>query len=872
MAHIVSFHSKSTHPVTIIPKFGSVEIISLSFRFYLFDHNSSHTTPVVSCKSFSIFLTHQNSLNIRVMDSTKLLTSHLPLNTWNQVLITPDKIHVNTILTDFSHQINFREIRSLTLGCEGLSALIEIPQFNSAPELTNSSSHTEIITPGALGSIHEILLWHPIYQGNISRIPLRKMEKTSKKKLIVCHDHGDNYKLDIGHHDKSFSYRYFHWAHTDIFIYFSHQRLSIPPAGWTDTAHRNGTFCLGTFITEGDSGTEENKRFLENGEVFAMKLVEIMNYHDFDGYLINIESDVEDFNKLVAWVELLTILAHSARPESKIIWYDSVVKSGKIQWQSQLNNENLEFFHSCDGFFTDYHWKIGMPLQSAQLAGSRQWEVYTGTDIYGRGTYGGGEYNTRIGVNNSLDTSVALFAPGWTWEKAGHHEWESFLQAEKLLWTECSTPIIDSSGVISPNRPEINKFTLLQMWKIDILNGNSLENLELDWRNTNEKEKYWTVNNDLSVTSSFVFTKKSVNVDLKKFNKFAANYVTGSVEIKGTGPKFNDFYMVLLEAIDITGKVHVASKKGRTSEDWKTVSLEIHAKDIQFVTWSEVGKDEEYWQGFYGTSFRNTYVVVKEAGQSLLDHFEAKVHKEAICTWFSIGQGPKLYKKGEVCHDSLWNSLHDCGILPDFNFLKTSQYDFDHVYNGTTSLLLNNGKTLLFRTDFSTSGTNIKLVYSGDLKLLLENTEKISEESCGIWKIEYYKHSGHVHNIEVESTGKSYLAGVHFYQDLPDFSIEIVKHKCNWHKNSIESDLTIVNLEVQLQELPRFIRHLDIFHDGKFVSRAYSTHFIIKELIPKSQDLFLKIEAEDIKGDLASTVEILITAQEILKSSPVSLN
>ena len=35
---------------------------------------------------------------------------------------------------------------------------------------------------------------------------------------------------------------------------------------------------------------------------YADKLVEICKYYGFDGYLLNFESKVSDFNKLVKWV------------------------------------------------------------------------------------------------------------------------------------------------------------------------------------------------------------------------------------------------------------------------------------------------------------------------------------------------------------------------------------------------------------------------------------------------------------------------------------------------------------------------------------------------------------------------------------------
>ena len=36
------------------------------------------------------------------------------------------------------------------------------------------------------------------------------------------------------------SYTFCHWALTDVFVYFSHVFITIPPPGWTDAAHTNG--------------------------------------------------------------------------------------------------------------------------------------------------------------------------------------------------------------------------------------------------------------------------------------------------------------------------------------------------------------------------------------------------------------------------------------------------------------------------------------------------------------------------------------------------------------------------------------------------------------------------------------------------------
>ncbi|CAN0019023.1 unnamed protein product, partial [Choristocarpus tenellus] len=73
-----------------------------------------------------------------------------------------------------------------------------------------------------------------------------------QSRLLVCHDlaggYGEDRHVQGGDYDRA--YRLFDWGIVDIFVYFSHSLVTIPPAGWIDTAHRHGTRVLGTFITE----------------------------------------------------------------------------------------------------------------------------------------------------------------------------------------------------------------------------------------------------------------------------------------------------------------------------------------------------------------------------------------------------------------------------------------------------------------------------------------------------------------------------------------------------------------------------------------------------------------------------------------------
>lgn len=40
-------------------------------------------------------------------------------------------------------------------------------------------------------------------------------------------------------------YAFYHWQYVDIFVYFSHHMVTIPPVGWTNAAHKHGVCVLG---------------------------------------------------------------------------------------------------------------------------------------------------------------------------------------------------------------------------------------------------------------------------------------------------------------------------------------------------------------------------------------------------------------------------------------------------------------------------------------------------------------------------------------------------------------------------------------------------------------------------------------------------
>lgn len=256
------------------------------------------------------------------------------------------------------------------------------------------------------------------------------------------------------------AYTFEHWSYIDIFCYFSHARVTIPPVATINAAHMNGVKVLGTFITEWEDGYLDTMRLIagKDGDkaYYAKKLVLIAKTLDFEGWLVNIEHSMKEYEVplLVAWMKEFKKLANEAG--LMVVWYDSVIKNGELKWQSALNAENMIWFDVCDLFFTDYHWKLGN-LETTMLHAKEQaGKVLYGIDVWGRGTYGGGGWNvpaalkaiadtkyvppaTEIAVSSTEPQSsspklgVAIFGPGWTIETQAD-SYDSLYRNEALFW------------------------------------------------------------------------------------------------------------------------------------------------------------------------------------------------------------------------------------------------------------------------------------------------------------------------------------------------------------------------------------------------------------------------------------------------------
>ncbi|KAG1968327.1 cytosolic endo-beta-N-acetylglucosaminidase [Pimephales promelas] len=300
----------------------------------------------------------------------------------------------------------------------------------------------------SLKSLDELLSWtrKEASPFNMATVPLASRFPSldsCPRRTLVSHDMMGGYLEDrfIQGTEVDMPYAFYHWEYIDIFNYFSHQMTTIPPAVWTNAAHKHGVLSIGTFITEWTDGAKICEAFLADEESYrtaADKLVQISHCYGFDGWLINIENELSEtaVKNTGHFLRYLTDQMHERVPGSVVIWYDSVLKNGTLNWQNELNDDNRMFFDACDGIFTNYNWTEQSleRMKSYSAAQGRFADIYVGVDVFARGKVIGGKFETNKALEliRKYDLSTAIFAPGWVYEI---HEKADFQQNQDKFWS-----------------------------------------------------------------------------------------------------------------------------------------------------------------------------------------------------------------------------------------------------------------------------------------------------------------------------------------------------------------------------------------------------------------------------------------------------
>ena len=151
--------------------------------------------------------------------------------------------------------------------------------------------------------------WRPTRQPfdrfNIALTPLRPRQLRSMPRLMHCHymkngylSNGDLWPQGSADAD---TYNFAYWQYVDLFCYFAHRRITIPPPWFINAAHQNGIPVIGTVIFENlDGGNPQVLKDLS--AMFSPStgkpmqacaiLIEMARHYGFEGWLFNLESSL----------------------------------------------------------------------------------------------------------------------------------------------------------------------------------------------------------------------------------------------------------------------------------------------------------------------------------------------------------------------------------------------------------------------------------------------------------------------------------------------------------------------------------------------------------------------------------------------------
>ncbi|KAF2454544.1 glycosyl hydrolase family 85-domain-containing protein [Lineolata rhizophorae] len=309
----------------------------------------------------------------------------------------------------------------------------------------------------------QLLQWsaadvEPLQQSNTPLVPRpeitdpRLYPRSSKTpvpaKVVLIHDYSGNYHAyenvqTIGCEPERYTCQYLQFV--DSLVYFSHKLVTIPPASWTNTLHRNGVKSLGTFIIERCQPETERmftmvpsaKNANELSFLVANQLLKMAEIYGFDGWLINIEKPfprhIWNPSTMVRFLDqLYSDMRNVLHTNAELIWYDALTVDNRINYQNKLTKKNIPFSQACSATLTNYKWKEQDALESKKMAEGNtvsSGQVVMGVDVWAqnarnkpkRVTYpsdNGGGTNTGLAVWKSATykLSSGIFAPAWCFQ------------------------------------------------------------------------------------------------------------------------------------------------------------------------------------------------------------------------------------------------------------------------------------------------------------------------------------------------------------------------------------------------------------------------------------------------------------------------
>ncbi|MEV3854792.1 endo-beta-N-acetylglucosaminidase [Streptomyces sp. NPDC050095] len=245
-----------------------------------------------------------------------------------------------------------------------------------------------------------------------------------------------------------------HWAYIDELVFWGGSSgegiVLAPNAPVVDAAHRHGVTVLGNiFLPPAAYGGQLQwtrdlvQKAADGSFPIAQKLVDVAVAHGFDGWFVNAETSGGDAALATQMQAFLAELKRLGTPHGlRIDWYDSMVKSGAVSWQNQLNAQNQDFFSRSDTFFVNFNWTasgLGSSAALAESLGRSRYDLWAGIDVESNGWNTSVNWDAVLPASGAHTTSYGFYRPEWTYKHlpAGSTPGQ-FHAADDQFWTGTS--------------------------------------------------------------------------------------------------------------------------------------------------------------------------------------------------------------------------------------------------------------------------------------------------------------------------------------------------------------------------------------------------------------------------------------------------
>lgn len=234
-----------------------------------------------------------------------------------------------------------------------------------------------------------------------------------------------------------------YWQYVDQLVFWGGSAgeglILAPNSTVIDAAHRNGVPVLGTVFlppTVYGGKIQWLKDLVQEKDgafPVADKMIEVANFYGFDGWFINQETEGADAALAKQTLKFVQYLKDKSGKQ--VMWYDSMVENGEIDWQNALTPKNQMYFQASSSMFNNFWWTPEDNQSSHDLAkklGRSPYDLYTGIDVEANGFVTALDWDALFPPNKDQLTSLGIYRPEWTYNST--RTLEDFYTRDSIFW------------------------------------------------------------------------------------------------------------------------------------------------------------------------------------------------------------------------------------------------------------------------------------------------------------------------------------------------------------------------------------------------------------------------------------------------------